>query len=156
MPRIRVLKPFMFTHSPSGQRGLSRETQFQVNKDGTPREYEISEEIWNHPWICDDLADGKIESHAQAALRTAAEAKKADELAAEARASNARAEAAMSRAQVAYTHQKAATNADEELLNTPVNKLSKIDSGTGIGKGVSGGSDADVPVDKLRARQNQK
>jgi hypothetical protein len=145
--KIRVLKPFVFTPTPTpGVRGQPQEIAFKVGPNGEAMEYEIPDEVWAHPWMKKDFADGKIESPAQAAIRTAAEAKKAEDAAAEAAAAKARAEAAVARMEAAQGIRQEQVNADAKLLDTPRGQLRTV--------GNQGGSDMDVPVDELRRRQS--
>lgn len=118
MPIIRVLKPFVFsTPVPQGVNGPAVEKVF------TKGDHEISDEMWEHPWIKDTLAEGKIESpkqtlaRAQKELETAQQSKKfADDATAQANAAFARLQA----------NQPGAVASKEEIekeLNTPVAQL---------------------------------
>jgi hypothetical protein len=144
--KIRVLKPFVFTPQPNPNvHGQPQDLPFKVGPNGEPMEYDIPDSVWAHPWMSRDFADGKIESPAQAVVRTAAEAKKADEAAAEAAAAKARSEAAIQRMESAQRINQARVDADSKLLDTPRGQLRIA--------GNQGGSDMDVPVSELRARQ---
>lgn len=116
MPKIRVLKSFVFSHPQRADEKLTTETLFRVG------EYEITDAVANHPWIKAG-ADGKIESAAQAVERTKAEAAKAEASKAEADAANAAATAAVARLKAA---EPGATGTAEEIaaeLNTPIDVL---------------------------------
>lgn len=144
--KIRVLKPFVFTPTPTpGVRGQPQEIRFAVGPNGEAMEYEVPDEVWAHPWMNKDYADGKIESPAQAALRTEAAAKAAEVAAAEAAAAKARAEAAVARMETSSAIRQEQVDADRVAMNTPRGQLRVA---------ASGGTDMDVPVDELRRRQS--
>lgn len=84
MPKIRVLKPFVFSRAPAEGQKLPVEQRFEVGV------HDIDDEMAAHPWIARHHADGCIETAEQAranAEAAAAAAKKAaDEAAAAAAA----------------------------------------------------------------------
>jgi hypothetical protein len=120
MPKIRVLKPFVFSvPAPSGTNGPAVEKVFKAG------DHEIDDDMWNHPWIKGTLAEGKIESpkqtlaRAQKELETALESKKvADE-------ATANANAAFARLQAGRPQATASATEIQKELNTPVTQLRK-------------------------------
>ena len=133
MPLIRVLKPFMFSHTPRAGEKISSETRF------TPGDHQVSDTVANHPWIKDG-ADGKIETAAQTIARTKAEATKAALDKEDADRANAMAQAAVARLKAAEPGAKGSAEEIEEQLNTPVNVLQ------GKRAGVEAGEVVDSPA----------
>lgn len=120
MPTIRVLKPFVFsTPVPNGVNGPAVEKVF-VKGD-----HEISNEMWEHPWIRDTLAEGKIESPKQTLARAAKELETAQESKKVADTATAQANAAFARLQAAIPENRASKEEIERELNTPVSQLRK-------------------------------
>lgn len=120
MPTIRVLKPFVFsTPVPKGVNGPAVEKVF-VKGD-----HEISDEMWEHPWIKDTLAEGKIESPKQTLARAQKELDSAKESKRVADEATAQANAAFARLQAAAPGAVASKEEIEKELNTPVNQLRK-------------------------------
>lgn len=124
--KIRVLKPFMFTHPAVEAERLTTETRF------VPGIYEVSEAIANHPWIRAG-ADGKIESEAQREVREAEEKIRRNLAAEDDARATANAEAAIGRIAAAEaTVSKASKEEIEAELNTPVSSLRKKGYGAGV------------------------
>jgi hypothetical protein len=62
MPRIHVLKPFVFSRpATEGRSAFPRHQSFAPGNDGKGRDYEIDDAMAKHPWIAEDFADGAIE-----------------------------------------------------------------------------------------------
>jgi len=124
--KLRVLKPFVFTHPADEHTRVASESRF------VPGIHEVPESVANHPWI-QAGADGKIESAAQAAAREANEAAR-QKIADEDRArETAAAEAAVGRLARAEATTGTASAAEiEKQLNTPVNELKKQGPGAGV------------------------
>lgn len=117
--KIRVLKPFMFTHSAIESERLTTETRF------VPGIYDVSEDIANHPWIKAG-ADGKIESETQRQVREVEEKARRELVAEDDARATANAEAAIARIAAAEATVSTATKEEIEAeLNTPVNALRK-------------------------------
>jgi hypothetical protein len=116
MPRIRVLKPFVFSRLPAGDK-LATEKHYPVG------EHDIDEEMADHPWIRDHHADGRIESPAQTALRLEHHAVNLQQAAESAALASAEAQAAFARLTAAQPGAKASAEEIQKQLNTPVNIL---------------------------------
>jgi hypothetical protein len=120
MPTIRVLKSFVFsTPVPNGINGPAVEKVFSKG------DHEITEEMWNHPWIKGTLAEGKIESPKQTLARAQKELDSAKESKKVADEATAQANAAFARLQAAVPGNVASKEEIERELNTPVNQLRK-------------------------------
>jgi hypothetical protein len=120
MPTIRVLKPFVFsTPVPDGINGPAVEQVFSKG------DHEISDEMWNHPWIRKTLAEGRIESPKQTLARAAKELEAATESKKVADEATAQANAAFARLQAAIPANNASKEEIEKELNTPVSQLRK-------------------------------
>lgn len=120
MPIIRVLKPFVFsTPVPEGVNGPAVEKVF------TKGDHEISDEMWNHPWINKTLAEGKIESPAQTLARAKKELETSQESQKTADAATAQANAAFARLKAALPGTTASAEEIQKELNTPVSQLRK-------------------------------
>lgn len=120
MPKIRVLKPFVFSlPAPPGTNGPAVE---QVFKAG---DHDISDEMWDHPWIKGTLAEGRIESPKQ----TLARAKKELDIALESKRvadeATVQANAAFARLQASRPQATASAAEIQKELNTPVTQLRK-------------------------------
>jgi len=116
--KIKVIKPFVFSSLPNGDEGkLAVQVPFAVG------EYEISDDMANHPWIRVHLADGCIEDP-KVTLRNAEEsAKQAEAALAQARKITEQAAAAFARA-TAGSKGAATSAADiQKELNTPASQL---------------------------------
>lgn len=133
MPKIRVLKPFVFSHPPHGRQRITDETKFM------PGEHDVSEEIANHHWIKSG-ADGRIESAEQTAVRTKIEADRAAQNKKDADAANAHALAAVARLNAAQPGAKATAEEIERELNTPIHQR---DLGTDVDKPLTEVKDED-------------
>lgn len=131
MPKIRVLKPFTFSHPPHGRQRVTDEVKF------LPGDHEVSDDIANHPWIKSG-ADGRIESAQQAAVRTEREAVVAAQNKLDADTANAHALAAVARLNAAQPGAKATAEEIETELNTPIHQ-----------KGA--GTDADKPLSEAKS-----
>lgn len=129
MPRIRVLKPFVFT-SPAapGLLTAAREEAFHhkggPNRDGV---YELADDhpMFTHPWYASSYCDGKVESPQQAEERLAAEKVKQDAIDAERVEQQAKANIAAGR-QVVTSVDGGSDQAKSEVeanLNTPISEL---------------------------------
>lgn len=126
MAKLRVLKPFMFTHPPDEHTRVTAESRF------LPGIHDVPESVANHPWIKAG-ADGKIESEAQAKAREAAEAVRAEEAAVDDAVVTAKAQAAIGRVAAAEAVNSKATREEiERELNTPVSELKKRGPGAGV------------------------
>jgi hypothetical protein len=118
MPIIRVLKPFVFsTPVPQGVNGPA------VEKVYLKGDHEISDEMWEHPWIKGTLAEGKIESPKQTLARAKKELESAEESKKVADQATAQANAAFARLQSNAPGVVASKEEIEKELNTPVNQL---------------------------------
>jgi hypothetical protein len=118
MPTIRVLKPFVFsTPVPQGVNGPA------IEKVYLKGDHEISEEMWNHPWIKGTLAEGRIESPKQTLARAQKELESAKESKKVADEATAQANAAFARLQAAVPGNLASKEEIEKELNTPVSQL---------------------------------
>jgi hypothetical protein len=128
MPKIRVLKPFVFTHPAKESERLTTETRF------IPGIIEVSDDVYDHPWI-QAGADGKIESAAQAAVRLEAERVQREAADKERAENTAAAEGAVGRLAIAEAASRGATGTAAEIereLNTPVSVLKKRGPGAGV------------------------
>jgi hypothetical protein len=118
MPKIHVLKPFVFSSLPPNGSKLPVERHFAKGvKD-------IDEAMANHPWIRDEYADGHIERPEQARARLRAAAIAAKQAADEAAQVNRLAEEAIART-VAQSGTTASNEEIERELNTPANELQR-------------------------------
>jgi hypothetical protein len=116
MPIIRVLKAFVFSRLPAGEK-LAHERHFTVG------EHEVDEEMLEHPWIRDHHADGRIESPKQTALRLEQHAANLKLAAESAALASAEAAAAFARLTAAAPGAKATAEEIAAQLNTPGNLL---------------------------------
>ncbi len=137
MPRIHVLRPFVYSTKPSPGHKLPTERRFARGH------HEIADDdpMLRDPWITKHFADGAIETPEAAAERARLLVEKADADAAEARRVQASADAALARAGSANPATKVNYAEHERALNTPVNEL----------KGASGESIDKVSPDQARA-----
>jgi hypothetical protein len=120
MPTIRVLKPFVFsTPVKEGTNGPAVEKVF--NKG----DHDISDEMWEHPWIRDTLAEGRIESPKQTLARAQKELELAQQTKKTADEATNQANAAFARLQASVPTNNATKEEIEKELNTPVNQLRK-------------------------------
>jgi hypothetical protein len=143
MPKINVLKAFVFSRPKAEGQALPTEQRFTVG------EHTIDEATAAHPWISKHLADGCIESPEQALARAQAAKAAADRAAREAAEATAAADAAYARATGAAAQASIANAAElERALHTPVNELN-AQRGAGIDSPV--GQEAKSAAEKAAA-----
>jgi hypothetical protein len=124
--KLRVLKPFVFTHPAEEHTRITSETRF------FPGVHEVPDEVANHPWIRAG-ADGKIESAKQREAREAEEQTRREAAMVDDAEVTARAQAAVGRIAAAEaTTGKASKEEIEKELNTPVADLKKKGPGAGV------------------------
>jgi hypothetical protein len=127
----------MFSYAVAGER-LAREKLFSVGA------HEVDDDIYNHPYIRDHFADGKIERPEVTQARLAAQLAKVEADNKEAAIVTAKANAAFARLKAAQPEAKASAADIERELNTPVSQLKTVQ-----------GSDISQPVSTLRVKANR-
>lgn len=137
MPRIHVLRPFVYSTKPAPGHKLPTERHFSRGH------HEIAEgdPMLSDPWVTKHFADGAIETPAAAAERAKKLAAKAATDAEEGLRAQASADAAFARAGASNPAAKVNYEEHQKALNTPVNQL----------KGASGTSIDEVSPDQARA-----